>query len=777
MNTFTNIFITVVIFYSFFIVQPLSAANQGAITPFKTIEAETGILGGGAIIRSMTTLPNAPTPELEASGRAFVELNATGESVTMTNNTGITSNTLVVRASIPDAPTGGGITATLNLYVNGVFRQTLTFTSKYSWVYGVSTDWGDNNPASLIPHRFYDEMRTFITGAAIAPGSTITLQKDASNNADFYYIDLIDMENVAAAITQPANTLSVVSYGAISGDDADDSAAFIACIIDCQLEGKGMWIPAGSFHTQGIINVTGITISGAGMWYTSLYRIIGGRHKWNLTNCTLRDVYIFGNEVGRNLVQGHDYGMTAQGANGYLIERVWLHNVGAGFWLSGTDGIIQNCRTSNDWADGINLNNGSGINTNNLGLRLICQNNYVRGSTDDGIAINAQNGAGVSGNMVDTKILNNSSIATIYANGLRIAGGRNSLVQNNLITDPADLNGIQVGIFGTAGNPCESTLVSNNLIIRGGGFRGTNGGIKVSQEAVATIDSNTINDSHQAGIQILSCNSSFTNNVINHPATKGFLIDSSAKVSGVFTTNEVYNLNNGQIAFQNNAPTNFNATLNGNSWQGITLQAETALYGGPLVSYSNTGFNGTGFLDFINTSIDFVEWTVNVPTSGSYFLSFRYAQAAGNRPLELSLNGSIAITTFDFTSTGSWTTWGNVTTCQTLIAGENKVRLTAIGSSGCNIDELLIFGIGLNHQQTTKINGLTQNRIKIFPNPVRDILCIDGFERVKKILIFNLMGQVVLTDEYIQNIDVSKLTPGVYSLKIDSNNPVKFTKI
>src|SRR5258707_9634898 len=105
---------------------------QGATTPFITYEAEDGALSGGATIRSLGTMPTAPTPELESSGRKFVELKATGEAVTLTVTAA--ANTIVVRASIPDAPGGGGINATLNLYVNGVFRQALNLTSKYSWV-------------------------------------------------------------------------------------------------------------------------------------------------------------------------------------------------------------------------------------------------------------------------------------------------------------------------------------------------------------------------------------------------------------------------------------------------------------------------------------------------------------------------------------------------------------------------------------------------------------------------------------------------------------------
>jgi hypothetical protein len=548
-------------------------SGAGAVTPFTTLEAEAGSLGGGAAILSMTTLPSAPTVQLESSGRKCVELDATGESVTWTNAE--VCNAIVIRASIPDAPGGGGITNTLNLYVNGTFLQTVTLTSKYSWIYGVN-GFTDNNPATGTPKRFYDMQRAFIAGAVVAPGSTIMLRKDATNTADYYRIDLIQLENVGPPLTQPTNTLSVTNYGAIPNDDVDDSTAFKNCITACQNQGKGLWIPAGTFRTQGIISANGIDIYGAGMWHTSNQRVIstnvaGFRHKWDLTDCTIQDLYIENPEVARTAEGGHDYGMTVQGANGWTVQRVWVQRGGACFWVSGTAGTIKDCRATESWADGINLNNGPNIVPEKRGFNLTCTNNYIIGSGDDGIAINAQNGGGTNWNMVDTKVRNNTSIAVNWANGLRVAGGRNSLIENNLITDPTDSNGIRLGEFGANGNPCESVLVTGNLILRGCGIRTLygHGGIAVADDASATIVSNTIIDSPGIGIDVQACNGTFVGNVISRPATNGFLIKSGVSGNGVFDSNLVTNMIAGQSAFRNDSPATFLTTLTNNSWQSL----------------------------------------------------------------------------------------------------------------------------------------------------------------------------------------------------------------
>jgi len=548
-------------------------AGVGAVTPFTTLEAEAGNLGGGAAILSMSTLPSAPTVQLESSGRKCVELNAPGESVTWTNTEDC--NAIVIRASIPDAPGGGGITNTLNLYVNGAFRQAVTLTSKYSWIYGVN-GFTNNDPAAGTPKRFYDMQRAFISGAAVAPGSAIMLRKDATNTADYYRIDLIQLEHVAPPLAQPANTFSVLSYGAIPNDETDDSTAFKNCITACQNQGKGMWIPAGTFRTQGIISATGINIFGAGMWHTINQRVVstnvaGYRHKWDLTDCTIQDLYIENPEVARTAEGGHDYGMTVQGANGWTVQRVWVHRGGACFWCSGTGGTIKDCRATESWADGINLNNGPNVVAEKRGFNLTCTNNYIIGSGDDGIAINAQNGGGTNWNMVDTIIQNNTSIAAYWANGIRVAGGRNSLIADNLITDPTDSNGIRVGEFGVNGNPCESVLVSGNVILRGCGIRTLygHGGITIADDATATIVSNTIIDSPGLGIDVQACNATFTGNVISRPETNGFLIKSGVTGTGLFDSNLVTNMIAGQSAFRNDSPATFLTTLTNNSWQSL----------------------------------------------------------------------------------------------------------------------------------------------------------------------------------------------------------------
>ncbi len=76
------------------------------------------------------------------------------------------------------------------------------------------------------------------------------LKKDDANAAAFYDIDCLDLESVGPPKTQPPDTLSVADFGAIPDDDIDDAPAIQKCIDAAEAQGKGVWIPAGTFRTD-----------------------------------------------------------------------------------------------------------------------------------------------------------------------------------------------------------------------------------------------------------------------------------------------------------------------------------------------------------------------------------------------------------------------------------------------------------------------------------------------------------------------------------------------
>jgi hypothetical protein len=298
------------------------------------------------------------------------------------------------------------------------------------------------------------------------------------------------------------------------------------------------------------------------------------------SGATVRDLSIDSNTIYRGLAGagGDDYGINASGSGGWLIERIWVQHCDAQ-WLTGSNGTIQNSRVADSWADSINLNDGNTTDPNKAGLNLTAQNNFVRGGGDDGIATYSDSGSsGLNTEMDGTHILNNTSVAPYWANALRVAGGKNVVVRNNLATDPAANNGMDVSVFGTTGHPVDSATISGNVILRGGGWNGTNRhgmnvasgtGTFASSYTNATLTRNTIRDSRRAGLNIgpALVNVTTSCNFIDHPAVQGIWIRSGVTGTGLFDSDIVTNVNTGQAAFQNDSPSTFTATQTDTSLQ------------------------------------------------------------------------------------------------------------------------------------------------------------------------------------------------------------------
>ncbi|WP_326639875.1 hypothetical protein OG884_34520 [Streptosporangium sp. NBC_01755] len=123
---------------------PSLVAGRGADVDFAEQEAENAATNGTIIgpDRTAYTLP------AEASGRRAVRLTP-GQHVEFTLPSA--ANAITVRYSIPDAQGGGGITAPLNVMVNGGAKKSMTLTSRYSWLYNQYPFSNDPNADLLHP--------------------------------------------------------------------------------------------------------------------------------------------------------------------------------------------------------------------------------------------------------------------------------------------------------------------------------------------------------------------------------------------------------------------------------------------------------------------------------------------------------------------------------------------------------------------------------------------------------------------------------------------------
>ncbi|MFZ5987510.1 MAG: cellulase family glycosylhydrolase [Bacillota bacterium] len=94
------------------------------------------------------------------------------------------------------------------------------------------------------------------------------------------------------------------------------------------------------------------------------------------------------------------------------------------------------------------------------------------------------------------------------------------------------------------------------------------------------------------------------------------------------------------------------------------VQTETCTEGGQNVGYIDTG--------------DWMDYVVDVGTSGTYTVEFRVASLNNTGKLSLR-NGSTVLSTVTFPSTGGWQTWSTVSTTVNLNAGRQTLRVYADG--------------------------------------------------------------------------------------------------
>lgn len=439
------------------------AGSRGATVPWVEYEAEDGSTNGEILgpDRAFGTIAS------ESSGRRAVRLDRVGEYLQFRAKEA--ANAIVVRFVIPDSEDGQGLEATISLYVDGVFRQKLHLTSRYAWSYG-GEEYTYNVPKAGGAHHFYDEARALV--GEIAAGARVKLQIDSDDRAEYYVIDLVDLEYVPPPLTKPEGYLSVVEdCGAIPDDGQDDGAAIQACIDRARAAQTGVWLPPGVFESlRQPFEVAEVTVQGAGMWYSivhgpfATFNCVGDR-------CRYRDFAILGETVGRD-DRTSDNGFNGGAGSGSLLENIWVEHTKVGYWVGGpTNGlVIRNSRFRNLFADGVNFCNGTS--------NSIVENSHFRNTGDDALASWSPQGSGVnSGNVFRF----NTVQIPWRANCFAIYGGRDNRIEDNLCYDVVTYPGILIAQHFNS-NPFDGeTVVQRNSLIRAGGsmFKLQHGALKV----------------------------------------------------------------------------------------------------------------------------------------------------------------------------------------------------------------------------------------------------------------------------------------------------------
>ncbi|MEW2180122.1 CARDB domain-containing protein [Streptomyces sp. NPDC005406] len=477
--------------------------GRGAAVPYTEYEAESGDYRGTLLTSDQERTFGHTNFATESSGRKSVRLDSSGEFVEITST--VPSNSIVVRNSIPDAPGGGGREATISLYADDTFVRKLTLSSKHSWLYGdTDSPEGLTNTPQADARRLFDESNALL-GQTYPAGTKFRLQRDAGDAAAFYIIDLVDLEQVAPAIAQPAGCTSITAYGAVPNDGIDDTDAIQRAVTADQNGDIGcVWIPPGQWRQEqkiltddplnrgqyNQVGISDVTIRGAGMWHSQLYTLtapqdaggINHPHEGNFgfdidDNTKISDLAIFGSGTIRGGDGNAEGGVGLNGRFGQDTEitNVWLEHANVGVWVGrdysnipelwgpGDDLRFTGMRIRNTYADGINFANGTRNST--------VFNSSFRNTGDDSLAV--WSSKYVKDPSVDighdNHFRNNTIQLPWRANGIAIYGGYGNTIENNIISDTMNYPGIMLA---TDHDPLPfsgETLIANNALHRTGG--------------------------------------------------------------------------------------------------------------------------------------------------------------------------------------------------------------------------------------------------------------------------------------------------------------------
>lgn len=538
-----------------------AADRYGANVPFVTQEAEKASTNGRVL--RMRGLPrrNEASPEIEASGRSYVRLEAAGAYCEFVATKA--GNALVLRHCIPDATEGGGRTATLSLYINGKFCRKLELDSRYNWLYGdVESRQGAllNEPDAKFVHVFWNDSRFLLAEHAWRQGDKVRFQKDAGDTAEYYAIDLVDLELAPPPLSPPRAKpfISVVDFGATGDDESDDTKAIKACIAEARKAGKTVWLPAGTYYHGQTFELDGVQLQGAGMWHTRLIGtgptigfILQGKRP------RVADLFI---ESKAHHTRTDKGGMTfrSRPAGRWAVENVWITHTNCGFWLGdATHGKIRGCRIYCTYADAINLNRGSSHN--------VVEHNYIRGAGDDGIATLALKKDEAITN--SNTIRFNTVICNWWGNNITVGGGSGHLVENNYLADNSHSACLAFNLPAAyPKHPLTGAVVRRNMIVRGGGNvagqrRGAIWTLAGStQISGVLVEGNTIVSPLFRGLHLHGSSNQeiqFKNNLIDSPGVDAVRIDAPCQGKLTLVGNDIRNIGPNQKEINNGAGEKF----------------------------------------------------------------------------------------------------------------------------------------------------------------------------------------------------------------------------
>ena len=141
---------------------------------------------------------------------------------------------------------------------------------------------------------------------------------------------------------------------------------------------------------------------------------------------------------------------------------------------------------------------------------------------------------------------------------------------------------------------------------------------------------------------------------------------------------------------------------------------DAVLSTGSVLETKNSGFtDASGYINFANEVGSYAEWKVVMAETDSQTIYIRFANGTVlDKSINITVNDSAVVDTFDFAGTGSYTSWQTDSVRLFLVKGLNRIRFISNTAAGApNIDKIDVTGTPGTPQYDLTVNFARGNVI------------------------------------------------------------------
>lgn len=223
---------------------------------------------------------------------------------------------------------------------------------------------------------------------------------------------------------------------------------------------------------------------------------------------------------------------------------------------------------------------------------------------------------------------------------------------------------------------------------------------------------------------------------------------------------EHFDVGGGGYAYSDDSPgSEVTPTVNFRTDEDVDVETCTDVNGGYNVGWWTTG--------------EWLEYTVNVATTGPYTVDWRVASDGAGRTLSFAVDGVKTGSDVIVPNTSGWQTWATVTTTVDLEAGKHVLRITMGAQSYVNFNYVQFKPANITGLELSGLSGFS-----LSPNPFTSegMRIQNGNEYQYSIV--TLSGSLVEQGKGTDGMVVAKhLQPGVYLLTIQQSTGTHTYKI